>query len=236
VLKVKVYIGYDVREDAAYRVAKASLYKTSGILCETLCADRLRSVGLYNRNIDARNNQFYDLPSQAPCSTEFATTRFLVPIICQDGMALFTDCDVVFMDDVRKMLNEIEPGKAVYVVKHNHAGEEGIKMDGQTQTKYPRKNWSSVMLFDCDHPANKRLPLESVNRLPGRELHGFYWLADDEIGELPQRWNWLVNVADKPDAPGIAHFTLGGPWLPNWEAQDHDHLWSDAMDDLYGAC
>jgi hypothetical protein len=73
---VKVYIGYDSREDAAYKVAKSSLQKTSGIESEVLCADRLRAVGLYNRNVDARDNQFYDMPSQAPCSTAFATTRF----------------------------------------------------------------------------------------------------------------------------------------------------------------
>lgn len=232
---MKVYIGYDEREDAAYRVAKSSLYETSGLLCETLCADRLRAVGLYYRDIDARDNKFYDLPSQAPCSTEFATTRFLVPIICQGGYALFTDCDMLFLDGVQSMIDEIdEPGKAVYVVKNNHAGDEGTKMDNQKQTIYPRKNWSSVMLFDCDHPANRRLSIESVNRMPGRELHGFYWLADEEIGELDPRWNWLVNVADEPDAPGIAHFTLGGPWLPEWAGADYDSLWLDAQERLYG--
>ena len=227
---MKVYIGYDEREHAAYKVAKSSLQKTSGILAETLCADRLRAVGLYSRNIDARGNKFYDLPSQAPCSTAFATTRFFVPIICQNGLALFTDCDVVFMDNIKNMLNEIEPGKAVYVVKHNHAGFEGTKMDGQEQTTYPRKNWSSVMLFDCDHPANKRLSVESVNRLPGRDLHRFYWLHDDEIGELPPRWNWLVNVSDEPEVPGIAHFTLGGPWIPDWKGSQYDFLWTNEKD------
>jgi lipopolysaccharide biosynthesis glycosyltransferase len=223
--QVKVYIGYDKREDAAYQVAKSSLKRSSGIDCEALCDERLRAVGLYTRNVDARDGAFYDLPSQAPCSTAFATTRFLVPILCQRGFALFSDCDVIFMDDVSSILNEIEPGKAVYVVKHNHAGDEGMKMDGQKQTKYPRKNWSSVMLFDCDHPANKRLNLESVNRLPGRDLHGFYWLADSEIGVLNPRWNWLVNVSLRPESPAIAHFTLGGPWIPDWSGAKYDDLW-----------
>jgi lipopolysaccharide biosynthesis glycosyltransferase len=155
-----------------------------------------------------------------------------VPIICQDGFALFTDCDVVFLDDVNKMLSEIKPGKAVYVVKHNHDGSETLKMDGQKQTSYPRKNWSSVMLFDCSHPANRRLSLESVNRMPGRDLHAFYWLADDEIGVLHPRWNWLVNVNLKPESTGIAHFTLGGPWIPNWENQAYDSIWHNAWDDV----
>lgn len=231
---MKVYIGYDNRESEAYLLAKHTLQKTSGIIAEPLSIERLRSVGLYDRNVDARGGQYYDIPSQSPCSTEFATTRFLTPILCQSGFALFTDCDVVFLDDVRNMLNEIEPGKPVYVVKNFHEGAESVKMDNQTQTVYQSKNWSSVMLFDCDHPANYRLNIESINRLPGRALHRFYWLADEEIGELSPRWNWLVNVHPKPESVAIAHYTLGGPWIYGWEDTEHDHIWLDAWRDFCG--
>ena len=226
---MKVYLGYDEREQSAYDVACDSLMDTSGIVAEPLDSDRLRMAGLYTRNVDARDNQMYDLPSQAACSTAFATSRFLTPIICQQGWALFTDCDVVFLRDVNEMLEEIEDfGKAVYVVKHRHDPVETVKMDGQAQLKYPRKNWSSVMLFNCDHPANSRLSLYSVNTLPGRDLHNFFWLNDDEIGELGEEWNWLVNVNEKPVNPGIAHFTLGGPWIEGWQRQPHDEIWSNA--------
>lgn len=168
--------------------------------------------------------RWYDLPSNAPFSTEFATSRFLTPILAQSGWALFADCDVVFLRNVRDMLREIEPGKAVYVVKHwNHGG--GTKMDGKEQTVYRRKNWSSVMLFDCDHPANRRLTIEDVNRRPGRDLHAFYWLNDDEIGELDPAWNWLVNVEKQPAHTGIAHFTLGGPWFSDWKPAPNDEIW-----------
>jgi lipopolysaccharide biosynthesis glycosyltransferase len=225
---VRVYIGYDPREYDAYRKADATLIEQSGIVHEPLVASRLAAHGIYSRPYDARGGKIYDIPSQAHAATEFAVTRFLTPILCQTGMALFTDCDVIFLDDVRRMLDEIEPGKAVYVVKHKVVGSQATKMDGQPQQFYRRKNWSSVMLFDCDHPANRRLTLHDVNNRPGRDLHGFYWLHDDEIGELPARWNWLVNVQPKPDRVGIAHFTLGGPWFPDWIPSQNDDLWLEA--------
>ncbi|MDP2141276.1 MAG: hypothetical protein Q8L20_10740 [Gammaproteobacteria bacterium] len=121
-----------------------------------------------------------------------------------------------------------DPDKAVMVVKHQQPETEKTKMDGQEQTFYPRKNWSSVMLWNCDHPANHRLSLQDVNERPGRDLHRFYWLNDSEIGELPAEFNWLVNVQPKPVTPKIAHFTLGGPFTPGWKPQEHDELWLEA--------
>jgi hypothetical protein len=85
-----------------------------------------------------------------------------------------------------------------------------------------------VMLWNCDHPANQRLSLQDVNERPGRDLHRFYWLNDDEIGSLPREWNWLVNVTEKPKNPCIAHFTLGGPFTPGWLKADHDLIWLQA--------
>jgi hypothetical protein len=98
-------------------------------------------------------------------------------------------------------------------------------MDGQAQLAYPRKNWSSVVLWNCDHPANRRLSLVDVQERRGFDLHQFYWLADNEIGALPAEWNWLVNVEPQPLAPKIAHFTLGGPFTPGWQGANHDSLW-----------
>jgi len=220
---VRIYIGYDRAEHDAYRVAVKSLANYTNTVPEPLDAERLQATGLLRRAVDKRG-QMYDLPSNAPCSTEFAVSRFLVPILCQSGWALFTDCDVVFMADPRELLAIADPDKAVMVVKHDHRGE-GLKMGGMTQTNYPRKNWSSVMLFNCDHPANRRLSIQDVNERPGRDLHAFYWLHDSEIGELPHEYNWLVNVTTKPEQPKIAHFTNGGPWIKGWQAAEHDELW-----------
>lgn len=221
---MKLYMGYDQSEGRAYNAALCSLSKCSKLIPEPIDADKLRSQGLYTRAVDKRG-QMYDLPSNAPCSTDFATSRFLVPIICQSGLALFTDCDVIFMADPAGLVDLVDYSKAVMVVKHSHTGD-GLKMGGMVQTNYSRKNWSSVMLFNCDHPANKRLSLRDVNERPGRDLHAFYWLNDSEIGELPGEWNWLVNIEDKPVEPKIAHFTNGGPWIDGWHKEDNDEIWN----------
>lgn len=224
---MQVYIGYDHREDEAYKVACKSLAKHSSAIPIPLNAYALAEKGLFRRLVDTRG-QPYDLASNAPCSTEFATSRFLTPLLCQRGWALFTDCDVVFLADPRELMKIADPDKAVMVVKHQHEGDESVKMDGCVQTKYNRKNWSSVMLFNCDHPANKRLSLKDVNERPGRDLHQFYWLADSEIGELPTEWNWLVDCQPRPDDLKIAHMTLGGPWIEGWKGGSFDDEWLEA--------
>lgn len=227
---MRVYIGYDAREDIAYKVACESLLDRSREAEPVkLDIDRLSASGLFRRQIDRRGSALYDLHSNAYCSTDFAITRFLVPIIEQHGWALFVDSDVVFLADVAELFALADPSKAVMVVKHQQDVQAAFKMDGQRQQPYLRKNWSSVMLFNCDHAANRRLSLQDVNERPGRDLHQFYWLHDSEIGELPREWNWLVNASPMPDVPKIAHFTLGGPWLPDWAGAEHDEIWLRAQ-------
>lgn len=223
-------MGWDDRELQAYLVAANSLLRTSGMVPEPLDEGRLRAAGLLWRPVD-RRGRMHDLVSGADQSTEFAISRFLVPILCGGGWALFTDCDVVFLRDVLEMERGAtlgEGGKAVYVVKHDHRVGDPWKMDGQAQLSYRRKNWSSVTLWNCNHPAHRRLNLHTVNSMPGRWLHAFSWLHDSEIGELAPEWNWLVGVQPKPERPAIAHFTLGGPWLPGWKGAEHDELWLEA--------
>lgn len=230
---MRVIIGYDASESEAARVAAKSLAEvTHGeVTPEFLYAPKLRAQGLLTRPEDQRG-QRYDLISNAPCATEFSISRFLTPIIVDSGMALFVDCDVVFREDPREMLEETSRLAAVSVVKHDYISVQGSKMCGQVQTLYSRKNWSSVMLFNCDHPANRRLSLWDVNNRPGRDLHQFYWLANDEIGALDARWNWLVGEG-LPDPSfehglGIAHFTLGGPFTLGWRGAEHDDIWTKA--------
>lgn len=230
---MKVYIGHDDREAEATRVAQKTLREVSGLSAELLDADRLAAHGLLNRISDHRGGQAYDLISNAKKSTKFAISRFLTPILCQNGPALFVDCDVVFLRDPLPMLWECcgeNANKAVWVVKHDYTPSTQWKMVNQQQAAYPRKNWSSVMLFNCEHPANRRLTLWDINNRPGRELHRFYWLNDGEIGDLSPCWNWLVGEQERPKDTGIAHFTLGGPWIPGWKGAEHDDLWKEARD------
>jgi hypothetical protein len=143
---------------------------------------------------------------------------------------MFADCDTVFLRDPGEAVKaaEADPGKAVYVVKHAPLPSTATRMDGQAQVPYARKNWSSVALYQCSHPANKRLTLDMLNGWHRDDLHAFGWLHDDEIGELPAEFNWLVNVEPKPANPAIAHFTLGTPDIPGHENDEHAELWTEA--------
>lgn len=223
---MKVYLGLDGRELDAMRVAKDSLLRRSSVPVELIQLDaaRLSACGMLNRPVDDRGG-LYDLISGAPMATEFANTRFFVPLLAHSGWALFADCDVIFLRDIAEIQPLLDPSKAVMVVKHNYRPAESVKMVGAKQTVYPRKNWSSVIAWNCDHPANRRLNLSMLNSLPGRDLHAFSWLHDDEVGELPADWNWLVNVQPRPIAPAIAHFTLGGPWIKGWSPAPNDDIW-----------
>ncbi len=224
----RIFIGYDKREPEAYRVALKSLHKHSRDLYVTpLDAERLADCGLLRRPQD-RRGYTYDILSNAPQSTDFAISRFLVPHLAQTGWALFVDCDVVFLADVAELFDQADPNKAVMVVKHRQPETGGTKMDGQIQTHYARKNWSSVVLWNCNHPANRRLSVQNVNERPGRDLHAFYWLADSEIGSLTPDWNVLVGVREMPLFPKLLHYTLGGPFTPGWAGAEHDEIWLEA--------
>lgn len=226
-MTLRAYIGYDAREQQATRVAAKTLVATSHIEPELLDAAALHERGLLTRPVDRRSG-IYDLTSNAPASTDFAISRFLVPIICQGDYALFTDCDVVFLRDVHDMLEYADPKYAVNVVQHDFTPVDTVKMDGQPQAAYYRKCWSSVILWNLNHPANKRLSLYDINNRRGLWLHQFGWLADSEIGALPGHWNWLVGVQPKPEKPSIAHYTLGTPDLPGYEHSEHAEIWLNA--------
>jgi lipopolysaccharide biosynthesis glycosyltransferase len=232
--KRSIYIGYDKRESDAFRVARLSLLMQSSLNIPALPIhlEAVRHQRLYSRDHENRwdkrteQHQLYDTISQAPMSTEFALTRFLTPHLAKEGWALFMDCDFMACADIAELFALADPKYAVMVVKHDYQPAEGIKMDGQIQTAYPRKNWSSLMLFNCDHPANENLTLDMVNLAKGRELHNFCWLEDDEIGELPAEWNHLVGVdAPNPNAK-MVHFTLGLPRMDGFAGCEHAYEWN----------
>ena len=213
---LNVFIGYDSREPEAYEVARASILKHASMAVNIQKLDEraLRHAGLYRRTWQAEGCQKIDKIDGKPFSTEFSFSRFLVPALMQwEGWALFIDCDQLFLTDIAKMLHEFDPSKAVQVCKQNYQPADGLKMDGQRQEKYFRKNWSSVMLFNCSHPANMMLTPRVVNEETGSWLHGFGWLGDGDIGELYNAWNWIAGTT-KGDAFNV-HYTLGGPWFPH---------------------
>lgn len=230
----RVYVGYDSREADAFRVAVWTLKKRSSVSLDVrpLLLPHLEAVGLYWRKHERRDAQLWDVISNAPCSTEFSLTRFLVPYLGQ-GWTLFCDADFLFRADVSELFALTDPAYAVMCVKHRHEPAETEKMDGQAQTAYPRKNWSSLMLVNCAHPANKWLTPAVVNATPGRDLHALCWLKDDLIGELPREWNHLVGVdPHDPDAKGV-HFTLGTPDMPGYADQPFADEWRAALGEIW---
>ena len=116
----------------------------------------------------------------------------MLAIMNYNGWAMFTDCDIIFLEDVQNLFDLADDQYAIMCAKHEYEVKESVKMDNRVQTVYPRKNWSSVMLINCGHPSNAKLTTELVNTESGKFLHRFGWLEDHEIGSLSHTWNWLV--------------------------------------------
>lgn len=225
---LRVFLGWDPREALAYRIAARSIqWKTSRrVDIQAINLSWLRDRGWYRRATDRRDGQLWDVVSDAPMSTEHAIARFFVPILCGfDGWALSADCDILCRKDLSDLIPYMDDRYAVRVVKHEHHPHLSVKMDGQAQTKYPRKNWSSVILWNCGHPAHQALTLDVLNTWPGRDLHAFKWLDDEAIGSLPAGWNHLVGVSPVSPEVNIAHFTLGTPDMQGYELCDFADEW-----------
>ncbi|KAL4196273.1 hypothetical protein AMTRI_Chr04g245330 [Amborella trichopoda] len=53
------------------------------------------------------------------------------------------------MKDIKELTSLIDDKYAIMCVKHEYTQKESTKMDGIVQTVYPRKNWSSIVLYNC---------------------------------------------------------------------------------------
>lgn len=164
-----------------------------------------------------------------PFSTEFSHTRFLVPALMNyKGVALFADSDMLCLSNIKKLFDLFDPKYAMQVVKHNHVPLPNVKkMDGREQLKYFRKNWSSFMLFNCEHPSNAVLTPERVNTAKGSDLHALSWLKDSEIGALPNSYNYISGVSPKMaiDDVDVIHYTEGGAWFDECKDVPYANLW-----------
>jgi hypothetical protein len=214
---IKIFIGYDPVETVAWHVMAESILRRSS-----------KPVAIIPVNI--RNFKDFFTRSRDPKqSNEFSFTRFLVPYLANyKGYALFFDCDMMLRTDIFEIFDAVKkyPDKAVYVVKHNYEPRDDVKYLNSVQYKYPRKNWSSVMLWDCSHPKNKSLTAEFVNQASGIDLHRFTWLSDDDIGELDVKWNWLVGeYAEPPQDVKNVHWTVGGPYFKEYDKADFAEEW-----------
>lgn len=233
-----VFIGYEPREHDAFAACRYSLVAQMGpqppIRVRGLVLDNLRSRGIYYRPTEMRPGVdrpvLFDVISDHPMATEFAISRFLIGHLAGEGYAVFMDCDMLLRANIRRLFEfcQKDRSKAVWCVKHNHNPSETVKMDGQVQSAYSRKNWTSVMVWNVEHEANKSLTVEMINSLPGRDLHRFCWLDDSEIGELDVSWNWLAGVSPPVVSPNIVHFTNGIPSMRGFENAPFADEWRAA--------
>lgn len=211
---LRIFIGYDPRESVAFHVLSHSLLRRSSVPLSVapLVRSQLKSV--------------YTRPRGPTESTEFSMTRFLVPYLSEyTGWSLYMDCDMLCRADIATLAAEVgrQPDKAVLVCKHDYVPKSERKFFDQVQTKYARKNWSSLMLFN--NVRCRALSPEYVSSASGLELHRFAWTEDRSIGVLEPEWNWLVGEYPHNPAARIAHFTLGGPYFPEYRACDYADEW-----------
>ncbi len=210
---LNIFIGFDSNEIAAYHV-----------LCQSIlekCSVPLRFTPINVANLHG----LYTRPRNSISSTEFSFSRFLTPYLSgYEGWSLFMDCDMIARADFAELFALADDRYAAMVCKHDYTPRADIKFSGHVQTKYEKKNWSSVVLFN--NARCRALTPDFVNTATGLELHQFKWLAsDDEIGGLPLEWNWLVGEYDYNPAAKVAHFTLGGPYFPAYADVEYGDEW-----------
>lgn len=206
-----VYVGYDTRLDEVYNVCRHSILRHSKeINVVPIVQSELRNMGVYYRDTDLLG------------STEFTLTRFLVPYLNQyDGWSLFCDCDFLWTCDVNEVFDLRDDNYDVMVVKHDYTPKTDIKMDGKIQHKLPRKNWSSLMLFNNKRCTN--LNSELINNVDPSYLHQFKWTIDIKIGDLPVKYNYLVGYYTGEYK--ALHYTDGGPWFVEYKDIEFSDLW-----------
>jgi lipopolysaccharide biosynthesis glycosyltransferase len=219
---IPVYIGFDPREAVAFSVLAHSIHvrATQPVSTVPLMLSQLQGILTRERH-----------PLQ---STDFSFSRFLTPYLSgYAGWSVFMDCDMLMLDDIARLWALRDDRYAVMVVKHDHVPKETRKFLGEPQSKYEKKNWSSVMLFN--NAKCKALTPDYVNAASGLELHQFKWLVDDSlIGELPDRWNHLVGYNARRTDAALVHYTLGGPYFREFSDCEYAREWQRERDAMLG--
>lgn len=226
---LRIFIGFDPSEADAYAVAERSVRRRSRAELDILPLklEELRKDGLYTRQHVRVGGQLVDHFTRQPFTTEFTYSRYLVPALAgRKGWALFCDCDFLFLEDVAELFALADESKALMVCKQAHAPDAVVKMEGLAQYGYPRKNWSSLMLWNCAHEAHERL-VYRANNWQKDYLHALAWLADEQIGALPAQWNWIEGVT--ASEPKAVHFTAGLPRMPGYEHCAFAGEWRDEL-------
>ena len=218
---LKIFVGFDGEvEPVAYHV-----------FCQSVIEKATIPVSFTPLALNTLENY---IETHDDGSNAFIYSRFLVPYLCDfRGYALYVDGDMLCRDDVNNLIDEIDPFAAVSVVQHDYKTKHPVKYCGNKNEDYPKKNWSSLMFWDCGHYKNARLTPEYIMKHEGKHLHRFEWLKNDFVdlvGELPKEWNWLVSEYDyNPDAK-LVHFTIGTPCFNHYKDCDYAQEWYECLE------
>ena len=208
---INVFIGFDEGEKVSYHILSESIRRQSSVPVSItpLCLSNLPE---FKRELQ---------PNQ---STEFAFSRFLVPYLSDyKGWSLFLDSDMMFRDDIKNLWDMIDKDKSIMCCKHDYVPKQNVKFRGAKNEPFPKKNWSSFMLMNNERC--KMLTKEFVETATGLELHQFKWTHEENIGELPLEWNWLVSEYDYNKNAKNVHWTLGGPYFKDYAKSDYADEW-----------
>ena len=217
--KVKIYIGFDQRESIAYHAFVQSLIDHASIPLDITPLAVKTLKGYEEKHKDKSN--------------DFVYSRFLTPFLNDfKGWAIFVDGDMICQTDIKELLDLRDGSKALQVVKHDYKTKANQKYLGNINQDYPRKNWSSVILWNCEHPKHKILTPDFIANESGKYLHRFSWLEDNEIGELPKEWNWLATEYPNNEQANIIHYTLGTPCFKDYRNTEMADIWLKKYDRL----
>jgi lipopolysaccharide biosynthesis glycosyltransferase len=210
--KINIVVGFDQREAVAYHTFTQSIIEKSSIpvFFTPLAINTLKG---YKETHNDRSN-------------EFIYSRFLTPYLNNfHGWAIFADGDMICQSDIKELWDLRDESKALMVVKHNYLTKVNRKYLGNINENYPRKNWSSLILWNCGHPKHKILTPDFIANQTGQFLHRFSWLDNDDIGDLPKEWNWLAIEYSINNSAKIIHYTLGTPCFKDYKNTDMADIW-----------
>jgi hypothetical protein len=210
---LRIFIGHDPKEPVCFHVCAESIIRHASMPVQ------ITPLALGNFR------HFYN-EGHRDGSNDFIYTRYLIPYLCDwHGMAVYLDGDMLLRSDICELLALATGTAGVWVVKHDYRTKYPVKYLGARNDDYPRKNWSSVVLWRCGFFPNRVLTPSFVMRQTGAYLHRFAWLKDSQIGELPPEWNHLTMEYEPNPKAKLYHYTVGAPCFPQYSEQEGAAEW-----------